>query len=74
MSEVIIKFLDKYIDKSVVVRLKNHKSLRGNLQSFDEHLNLVLENSVYITEEKEKSLGTIILRGDNIHLISLPTP
>jgi len=38
---------------------------------FDEHLNLVLEEAHFI--EETRKLGTIILRGDNIVYINLPT-
>ena len=49
------------------------KSLRGRLKGFDQHLNLVLEETEDTTEvESQKKLGLIIVRGDNVVLISPP--
>ena len=63
--------LNAAIGKYVLVRLKNRRTLRGRLIGFDEHLNLVLEEAHFI--EETRKLGTIILRGDNIVYIILPT-
>ena len=63
--------LNAVIGKYVLVRLKNSRTLRGRLIGFDEHLNLVLEEAHFIEEIRE--LGSIILRGDNIVFIILPT-
>jgi len=46
--------------------------ITGNLQIFDQHMNLVLTKVEDITEEKPKNLDKIILRGDNILIVSLP--
>jgi len=63
--------LNAVIGKYVLVRLKNSRTLRGKLIGFDEHLNLVLEEAHFIKEARK--LGSIILRGDNIVFIILPT-
>jgi small nuclear ribonucleoprotein len=53
--------------------LKGGKSLRGRLKGFDQHLNLVLEETDDTTSsENVKKLGLIIVRGDNVVLISPP--
>jgi small nuclear ribonucleoprotein len=53
--------------------LKGGKSLRGKLKGFDQHLNLVLEETEDTTSvENQKKLGLIIVRGDNVVLISPP--
>ena len=63
--------LEKSLGKTVFVKLKNRKSLRGRLEGFDEHLNLVLRDAEYISDAANvKKLGSIILRGDNIVTIS----
>ncbi|MEM0084961.1 MAG: LSm family protein [Candidatus Methanomethylicia archaeon] len=62
--------LSKSLGGMVYVKLKGEKIIRGLLKSFDQHLNLVLENAEEIEENSTKSLGTLIIRGDNIILIS----
>ena len=59
--------------KSILLRLRNNKTIQGNLVDFDIHMNLTLEKAEDITEEKYLSLGKVLLRGDNILAISLPT-
>ena len=72
MSSEIVKTLDDYIDKVIVIKLRNNKTIQGNLQDFDQLLNLILTNSKDITEDDAKILDKILLRGDNIIVISLP--
>ena len=68
-----IKVLDESVGKVVLIKLKGGKVIRGNLQGFDQHMNLLLNESEEILEEgKTKSLGTIIVRGDNVIMISPP--
>ena len=59
--------------KVILLRLRNTKTIQGVLIDFDIHMNLTLENTEDITDEKHLSLGKILLRGDNILAISLPT-
>ena len=73
MSEMTTKILEESLGKIVLVRLRGGKKLRGKLKGFDQHLNLVLEETEDITNaEKARKIGTIILRGDNVIIISLP--
>ena len=73
MSETTIKMLEKSLGKMVIVRLKGGRSLRGRLKGFDQHLNLVLEDTEDISNtENIKKLGVIIVRGDNVIMISPP--
>jgi len=58
----------------VLVKLKGNRKVRGKLKSFDQHLNIVLEDAEEIREDGSlRKLGTIVIRGDNVVLIS-PTP
>lgn len=67
------KVLSESIGKVVLINLKGGKIIRGSLQGFDQHMNLLLENSEELLENGEvNSLGTIIVRGDNVILISPP--
>ena len=73
MSEMTTEILEQNLGKIVLVRLKGGKSLRGRLKGFDQHLNLVLEETEDTTNaESMKKLGLIIVRGDNVILISPP--
>ncbi|MHA1145694.1 MAG: LSM domain-containing protein [Candidatus Helarchaeota archaeon] len=67
--------LNKSLDQRVLIKLKGGRELRGKLRGFDQHMNLVLEaaEEVVSYEENEvKLLGTIIVRGDNVIIISPP--
>lgn len=73
MSEMATQVLEESLDKVVLVRLKGGRSLRGKLKGFDQHLNLVLEDAEDTTDsENIKKLGSIIVRGDNVVIISPP--
>lgn len=68
-----IDLLSDSIGKSVLVRLKGGREVRGTLKGYDYHLNLVLENAEETRGSKTRQLGTIVIRGDNIVMIS-PSP
>ncbi len=71
--DMAVKVLDESINKVVLVKLKGSKTLRGNLLGFDQHMNLLLDQSEEIHSEGDsKSLGTIVVRGDNVVMISPP--
>lgn len=73
MSEMTIKVLEESLGKTVLVRLRGGRSLRGKLMGFDQHLNLVLEETDDISDrDAMKKLGVIIVRGDNVIIISPP--
>jgi len=64
--------LSECINKVLIIKLRNKKIIQGNLQAFDQHMNLILTDSKDITEDDVKSLDKIILRGDNIIMVALP--
>ncbi len=72
MSSEILENLDVCVNKIVLIKLKNHTTIRGTLQTFDQHMNMLLTKVEDITEEKPKNLEKIILRGDNILIVSIP--
>ncbi len=73
MSEMTTRILEESIGKIVLVRLRGGRSIRGRLKGFDQHLNLVLDETDDTTHpENMKRLGLIIVRGDNVILISPP--
>ena len=68
-----VKVLDESINKMVLIKLKGSKTIRGNLLGFDQHMNLLLDQSEEIPSEGDsKELGTIVVRGDNVIMISPP--
>ena len=68
-----VKVLDESINQVVLIKLKGGKTIRGSLLGFDQHMNLILDQSEEIPAEGDsKSLGTIIVRGDNVVMISPP--
>jgi small nuclear ribonucleoprotein len=74
MAEVATKILEESLGKLVLLRLRGNRSLRGRLEGFDMHMNIVLEEADDITNpDNTESLGTIIVRGDNVVIIS-PSP
>ena len=72
MSSEITQILDVCVNKEVLIKLKNHTTIRGKLQTFDQHMNMLLTEVEDVTEEKPKNLDKIILRGDNILIVSIP--
>ncbi len=67
------EILQESLGKTVLIRLKGGKSLRAKLKGFDQHLNLVLEDTEDTTDsENVKKLGVLIVRGDNVIIISPP--
>ena len=73
MADEISTMMSSCQGKSVLLRLRNSTTIQGSLIDFDIHMNLTLNNAEDITNEKHFSLGKILLRGDNILAISLPT-
>jgi small nuclear ribonucleoprotein len=73
MAEAANKILEESLGKTVLVRLKGGRSFRGRLQGFDQHMNLVLEEAEDISDTNESvRIGTIIVRGDNVVILSPP--
>ena len=61
------------IGKQIIVRIRGGHIMRGVLKSYDPHLNLHIDNAVFVKNEEEaqeEQLGQIILRGDNVLMIS----
>lgn len=75
MSETAAtELLSKVLGSLVLIRLKGGREIRGKLKSFDQHLNLALDEAEELRENEVKKLGTIIVRGDNIIFISPAFP
>lgn len=72
MADEISTLMNNSKGKVVLLRLRNNKTIQGALRDFDIHMNLTLENTEDVTDEKPVPLGTVLLRGDNILAVSLP--
>jgi len=73
--DMAVKVLDESLGRVVLIKMKGGKVIRGTLLGFDQHMNLLLEESEEIIEEgKTNGLGTIVVRGDNVVIISPPPP
>ncbi len=65
------QMIKTFVGKTVRVELKGEEStLIGKLEGVDDYMNLYLSDTVeYKNGEKIRSLGNVILRGNNIILI-----
>lgn len=73
--DMAVKVLDESLGRVVLIKMKGGKVIRGTLLGFDQHMNLLLEESEEVLEEgKTNDLGTIVVRGDNVVIISPPPP
>lgn len=59
-------FLNENLDTEVELLLKDGSILKGTLIGFDDHMNLVLEDTEEKKEDTRRRIGTIILRGNNV--------
>ena len=59
-------------DKVVLLKMKNSRTIQGRLKQFDIYMNLTLDDAEYISDENPEKLGTILIRGDNILVVSVP--
>lgn len=73
MSDAAQRLLGESLGQDVLVKLRSSEVVRGKLKSFDQHLNIVLEDAYELAENKPRRLGTVVIRGENIVMIS-PAP
>ena len=69
-QDLTIKLLRRSINKPVIVKVKGGKVIRGVLVGYDNHLNLLLKDAEWVDSENPIQIGSILLRGDNVILIS----
>ena len=62
-SHLAIRTLRNSLNKSVIVKLKGGRMVRGLLVGFDEHLNLVLKEAEFVGNERGEPLGEVVCLG-----------
>jgi small nuclear ribonucleoprotein len=73
LAEMIERVLERSLGKTVLIKVRGGKTLRGTLEGFDQHVNLVLKDAENVSDPmKNEMIGTIVLRGDNVIMISPP--
>ncbi|KAK9330543.1 hypothetical protein V1520DRAFT_340422 [Lipomyces starkeyi] len=71
-----INFIFKLLQQQSLVQIWLYEQvetrLEGKVRGFDEFMNLVVDDAIEISEKNNsrRSLGRILLKGDNITLIS----
>jgi len=72
MSLDIPDSLNNSKNKSILLKMKENRTVRGVLLDFDVHMNLTLDDAEDISDNTPVKLGKILLRGSNLIAISLP--
>lgn len=65
--------LQQSLHKSVLVEIRGGHAFRGTLESFDQHLNLVLSSAQEIGKDGAEPVarpGMTLVRGDSVIFIS----
>jgi len=66
-----LDLLNRSLEARVLVKLKGGRELRGKLKGFDLHMNLILDEAEEVIDKNNnKMVGTVIVRGDNVILLS----
>jgi small nuclear ribonucleoprotein len=72
-ADVTLNVLHSSIGRTVLIKMKGGRTIRGTLRGYDHHMNLLLEGSEELKDDGSSSkLGVIVIRGDNVVLISPP--
>jgi small nuclear ribonucleoprotein len=71
MTKRPLDILDQVLNRDpVLVSLKGGREIRGVLQGYDVHMNLVLDKAEEEINGAVQAIGTLIIRGDNVIYIS----
>ncbi|HIH85895.1 MULTISPECIES: LSM domain-containing protein [Methanoculleus] len=66
-----LDILDQVLNRQpVIISLKGGREIRGILQGYDVHMNLVLDRAEEEVDGVTQKLGTLIVRGDNVIYIT----
>ncbi len=71
MTKRPMDILDQVLNRQpVLISLKGGREIRGVLQGYDVHMNLVLDKAEEEINGQTVGIGTLIIRGDNVIYIS----
>ena len=63
--------LQSSLHKDIIIKLKGKRAFKGKLKSFDQFMNLTLENAAEILKDnKVQETGEIFIKGENIVIIA----
>ncbi len=66
-----IDVFQQHLRQSIVVEVKGGKRYRGVLDGFDQHMNIVMNDTVEVHEDGSTSpCGTTLFRGDSVLYVS----
>jgi len=70
--DVAGEFLRENVDKSLLIKLRGGKIIKGTLLKFDQYSNLLLKDSVELVKDDDqpRRLGNTLIRGDSIIIIT----
>lgn len=59
------------LNKDIILKLKGKRTIKGKLKSFDQYMNITLENATEVLEgDKIQEMGGIFIKGENIVIIA----
>jgi small nuclear ribonucleoprotein len=58
------------LNKDILIKLKGKRTIKGKLKSFDQYMNLTLQNATEIFGDKTQEMGEIFIKGENIVIIA----
>ncbi|CAI5760778.1 unnamed protein product [Candida verbasci] len=68
---LLFRYLQEKLTVSIWLFEQNDSRINGKIVGFDEFMNLVVDDAIELTGDgKEIKLGKLLLKGDNITLIS----
>lgn len=69
---LIFKYLQQQSDVTIWLYEQTQLRIQGKIRGFDEFMNVVVDEAVEVNTESghKEDLGRILLKGDNITLIS----
>lgn len=61
-----LDLLEKALNSRLSLVLKDGRVMEGKLVGYDQYMNVVLEDTQEKTPDRERRLGTVVLRGNNL--------